>query len=206
MKASLILAHPYPGSFNHAIFKTVQSTLKKMSVLVFAHDLYAEGFDPVLTVDELGKNPCRNLKVTQYTSELLDSDLLFFIHPNWWGQPPAILKGYIDRVIRPPYTYDFPENDSGGGLPIGKLKGKIGIVFNTSNTLKEREEHYFHDPLEYIWKRCVFGFCGIEESYRTMFRIVADSNLAERQKWLEETREIIEFVVFKNRELKTYSN
>ena len=200
MKASLILAHPYSESFNHAIFKTAWNTLEQFEVKVFAHDLYAEGFNPVLTVDELGKKPCLDEKVVQYTSELLDSDFLIFIHPNWWGQPPAILKGYIDRVIRPPHTYDFPDDDSGGGLPIGKLKGKIGIVFNTSNTEKEREETYFHDPLEYIWRKCVFGFCGIEKCHRIMFRIVADSNFAERQKWLEEINEILKIVVFKNRD------
>ncbi len=40
-------------------------------------------------------------------------------------QPPAILKGYIDRVVRPPYAYDFPEGDLGGGLPIARLAGKV---------------------------------------------------------------------------------
>lgn len=191
MKVSVILAHPYEKSFNHAIYQTVLNACDKAGVQVFAHDLYQDRFDPVLTKDELGKLPTSDNLVGQYSKELLESDVLVFIHPNWWGQPPAILKGYIDRVIRPPHAYDFPEDDSGGGLPIGKLKGKIGIVFNTSNTPEERENTFFHDPLEHIWIKCVFGFCGIDKHYRKMFRVVADSSFEDRKRWLSEVQEVI---------------
>lgn len=192
MIASVILAHPYEGSFNHALFRTTVDTFSRLGVKVFAHDLYVEGFDPVLTRAELGKAPTSDALVKRYSDELIESDILVFIHPNWWGQPPAILKGYIDRVIRPPHAYDFPADDSGGGLPIGKLEGKVGIVLNTSNTDGEREDDYFHDPLEWIWRRCVFGFCGIEDVHRRVFRIVADSTAEERAGWLAEVEVLLE--------------
>lgn len=194
MIASVILAHPYEGSFNHALFLTAIDACERLGMTVFAHDLYAEGFDPVLTKAELGKSPASDELVRRYSDELVDSDLLVFIHPNWWGQPPAILKGYIDRVVRPPHAYDFPAGDSGGGLPIGKLAGKTGIVLNTSNTEGAREDEYFHDPLEWIWRRCVFGFCGIEDVHRKVFRIVAESTSGERAGWLAETASLIESV------------
>ena len=195
MKASVILAHPYPESFNHAIYRTVCSRLAGLNVVVFKHDLYEEQFNPILTADELGSDNSTDGLVNQYARELLESDSLFFIHPNWWGQPPAILKGYIDRVIRPPHAYDFPPDDAGGGLPIGKLRGKYGVVLNTSNTEKEREDNYFTDPLENIWKRCVFGFCGIEKYYRRMFGIIADSTPEQRNEWLREIEHIVEKVI-----------
>lgn len=195
MKASVILAHPYSKSFNHAIFHTVCSKLEAFDISLFKHDLYEEKFDPVLTAMELGFNTSTDPLVNKYTQELIESDLLFFIHPNWWGQPPAMLKGYVDRVIRPPYAYDFPPGDTGGGLPIRKLKARYGIVFNTSNTEKEREENYFSDPLEKIWKQCIFGFCGIEKYYRKMFRIIADSTMDIRKMWLQDVERIVENVV-----------
>ena len=195
MKASVILAHPYPKSFNHALYGEVCDELGKLKVEVFAHDLYSEKFDPVLTAEELGSDVSSDLLVKAYAEELMKSDFLFFIHPNWWGQPPAILKGYIDRVIRPPYAYDFSPEDSGGGLPIGGLKGKYGVVINTSNTEESRENGYFKDPLENIWKQCVFGFCGIEKYHRRMFRIVADSTPEQRAMWLQEVREIVDMVI-----------
>ena len=195
MKASVILAHPYSKSFNHAIFHTVCSKLEAFDISLFKHDLYEEKFDPVLTAMELGFNTSTDPLVNKYTQELIESDLLFFIHPNWWGQPPAMLKGYVDRVIRPPYAYDFPPGDTGGGLPIRKLKARYGIVFNTSNTEKEREENYFSDPLEKIWKQCIFGFCGIEKYYRKMFRIIADSTMDIRKMWLRDIEMIVENAV-----------
>ncbi len=191
MTAVVILAHPYGKSFNHAIHARIIHTLTINSVKTFSHDLYKDKFNPVITKEELGKKPTNDRKVRKYTKEVLDSDLLIFVHPNWWGQPPAILKGYIDRVIRPPHAYDFNDNDTGSGIPMGKLINKIGIVFNTSNTEKERESDYFHDPLQYIWNQCIFGFCGITKTYRKVYRIISDSTNEQRIEWLKDVEETI---------------
>ena len=58
-------------------------------------------------------------------------------------------------------AYEFLEGDSGEGIPLGLLKTKVGLVFNTSNTFAEREREVFGDPLERIWKDCVFGLLGL---------------------------------------------
>jgi NAD(P)H dehydrogenase (quinone) len=190
MNASIILAHPYEKSFNHAIFHTAEKTFKSLNINVYAHDLYEEGFNPILTKKELGKEKTEDDLVKQYVEEMLQSEVLLFIHPNWWGQPPAIMKGYIDRVFRPPYAYDYDENNEGNsGIP--KLTGKVGIVFNTGNTEAKREEEVFHDPLENEWIQCVFGFCGIEKWYRRLFRVIANSNDIQRKEWLREVEEVI---------------
>ena len=68
------------------------------------------------------------------------------VHPNWWGQPPAILKGWVDRVFRPGIAYRFVEGDAGEGVPIGLLKASAAVVFNTSNTPDARERFAFGDP------------------------------------------------------------
>jgi NAD(P)H dehydrogenase (quinone) len=195
MKTTVILAHPYRKSFNHAIFQTVCSTLKSLKIEVFSHDLYEEHFNPLLSIEELDSGTTNDNLVNQYIKELVDSDFLFFIHPNWWGQPPAILKGYFDRVIRQPEAFDFLPGDSGGGIPVGKLGGKYGVVFNTSNTGAQREEEYFGDPLDKIWRQCVFGFCGIEKYYRKTFSIIIDSDPTLRQQWLREVEETVKGIV-----------
>jgi len=183
----VILAHPWGKSLNHAIFGEVCEALRSAGADVRAHDLYAEGFDPVLTVGELGKKPADDPLVLRYMEDLSEASLLVFVHPNWWGQPPAILTGYVDRVFRPPLAYDFdPDRPD---LPaVGMLGGKVGLVLNTSNTDAAKEDGYFHDPLEWEWSRCVFGFCGIESSRRRMFRIVSKSTPEERNSWLGESR------------------
>jgi putative NADPH-quinone reductase len=193
--AGVYIAHPYTGSFNHAVYHRVLETLESSGVKIFSHDLYQEGFNPVLTPGELGFDESKDPLVLQYAEELMMSDLLIFIHPNWWGQPPAILKGWIDRVIRPPYAYDYPPELPVGDPPVQKMKGKAGMVFNTSNTPDPRERDYFGDPLENIWKQCVFGFCGIRMVYRKMFRTVADSSPEIRESWLDEVRSAVEKVI-----------
>lgn len=194
MKASIILAHPYSKSFNHAIYQTVVDTFHDKQVETYNHDLYEERFSPVISREELGSDKTDNILVNQYIKEFIKSDFLVFIHPNWWGQPPAILKGYIDRVIRPPHAYDFPEN-AVGGLPIVKLSGKYGIVYNTSDTEAEREEQYFGDPLDKIWGKCIFGFLGIEKYHRKMFRIIAASTNEQRKNWLQEVENDIKEII-----------
>jgi putative NADPH-quinone reductase len=116
---------------------------------------------------------------------------LIIIHPNWWGQPPAILKGWIDRVLRSGIAYEFDEGDDGSGVSRGLLKMDSALLFNTSNTLAEREMRVFGDPLERIWRDCVLDFCGIQNYYRKIFRVMVSSTLEERQNWLEDVRSII---------------
>lgn len=199
MKATVILGHPYKKSFNHAIFRRINETLKNQNIETFSHDLYKERFNPLITRHELGKKPTKDRKVRKYVDEMLVSDLLIFVHPNWWGQPPAIVKGYIDRVIRAPYAYDFPEGDTGGGIPVGKLGNKSGIVINTSNTAEERENGYFNDPLASIWNKCVFGFTGMTDTHRKMYRIISDSTERERAIWLDDVEKTIIEIASKRR-------
>lgn len=186
MRISVILGHPYNESFNHAIADKVIETLKSNGHSFYFHNLYEENFNPVILPEELISDKTKDPLVIQHWQEIKEVDGIIVIHPNWWGQPPAILKGWVDRVLRENIAYIFPEEDNGGGLPIGLLKAKIGVVFNTSNTPKEREEHVFGDPLQRIWRDCIFDFCGITTFDRKMFRIITGSTYQEREEWLNE--------------------
>ncbi|MDU4973608.1 MAG: NAD(P)H-dependent oxidoreductase [Hungatella hathewayi] len=191
MKVSVILGHPYENSFNSAIAATVVGSLKRNGHTVMFHDLYLENFNPVIPKEELVSDQTRDPLVKLHQQEIRETDGIIIIHPNWWGQPPAILKGWVDRVLRENVAYTFPEGDNGGGLPTGLLKAKAGLVFNTSNTPEKREIEIFGDPLSRLWKDCIFDFCGISVFDRIMFRIVADSSRAEREEWLNQTRNMV---------------
>lgn len=102
------------------------------------------------------------------------------------GQPPAILKGWIDRIVRPGVAYRFVEGDNGEGVPVGLLRARAVVVLNTSNTPDERERETFGDPLETLWKRCVFGLCGVHDVRRRTFNVVVGSSPDQRQRWLAE--------------------
>ena len=191
MKISVILGHPYENSFNAAIAQTAIDTLKKSGHTAMFHDLCSENFNPVITSKELVSDKADDILLELHQREIREADGIIIVHPNWWGQPPAILKGWVDRVLRENVAYTFPVGDNGGGLPIGLLKAKTGIVFNTSNTPEKRENEVFSDPLQRIWKDCIFDFCGVTTFDRIMFRIIADSSLEQRKIWLKEVGQMV---------------
>jgi len=197
MKISVILAHPDPGSFNHAIARTAVERLEHNGHQVFFHDLYRESFDPLLFADEIPSDAPLPQLIKDHCDEIKEADGIIVAHPNWWGQPPAILKGWIDRVIRPGIAYEFLEGDSGEGVPNGLLKARSAIVFNTSNTETKREKNVFGDPLETIWKNCIFGLCGVPDFYRRTFNIVITSTEHQRSRWLDEVQIMVDSVFLK---------
>jgi putative NADPH-quinone reductase len=191
MKISLILAHPDPKSFNHAVAKTAIETLEFLGHEVRFHDLCAERFDPLLPSGEIPKAARLPPEIDGHCREITEADGIVVVHPNWWGQPPAILKGWVDRVIRPGVAYEFLEGDQGEGVPHGLLSANTAVVLNTSNTEIEREKTVFGDPLETIWKNCVFDLCGVRNFHRRMFTIVVTSDEKQRQAWLQEVRDLL---------------
>lgn len=191
MNISLILAHPHSGSFNHAIAETAARTLRESGRTVWFHDLYAEGFDPILPHTEISRGAALPPAIQQHCDEIAAADGIVIVHPNWWGQPPAILKGWVDRVIRPGVAYEFLEGDGGEGVPVGLLKAKVALVFNTANTPEKRELEVFGDPLQLLWKNCIFDLCGAPTFYRRMYRVVVTSTAEEREAWLADVEKIV---------------
>jgi NAD(P)H dehydrogenase (quinone) len=191
MKISVILAHPLPGSFNHAIAQEAVGELARNGHTVMFHDLYREGFDPLLPGAEILAEAALPRVVATHCGEIADADGIVIVHPNWWGQPPAILTGWVDRVMRPGVAYKFLEGDGGEGIPVGLLKARTAIILNTSNTPPQREQSVFGDPLESIWKRCVFDLCGVTDVRRVTFSVVVTSSQERRERWLAEVRELV---------------
>ncbi len=192
MNVLIILAHPDENSFNHAIANECKQKLVENGHSVIFHDLHEEQFDPIITSAEIPKDGIVSDLVQKHCDDLTSSDGIIIVHPNWWGQPPAVLKGWIDRVIRPGIAYEFKDGDNGEGIPVGLLKAKTAIVFNTSNTNASREDEVFGDPLETIWKNCIFNFCGVNQFQRKTYRVIVTSDLKQRQQWLRETRDLID--------------
>jgi len=191
MKITVILAHPGRESFNHAIAKTTVEKLLENGHEVSFHDLYGEKFNPILPFEEIPGDVSLPLEVEKHCGEIQKAEGIVIIHPNWWGQPPAILKGWVDRVMRPGVAYRFVGEDQGEGVPEGLLKAKAAIVFNTANTPPGRESEVFGDPLQLLWKNCIFDLCGVPAFHRETFTVMVTSTHEERQSWLRKAGEVI---------------
>ena len=191
MNISVILAHPDPVSLNHGIARTAAQTARENGHEVMFHDLYKEKFDPLLPGREMPEGAALPPDVERHCQEIASADGIIIVHPNWWGQPPAILKGWVDRVLRPGVAYRFLEGDQGEGVPVGLLKASAAIVFNTANTPPQREREAFGDPLQLLWKNCIFDLCGVKDFHREMFTVVVTSTLEERRGWLKQVQAVV---------------
>jgi NAD(P)H dehydrogenase (quinone) len=191
MKALLVVANPGATSFSHAMAQVAREALEQRSVTVDYHDLYEENFDPVQRTGESGNRTSRDQLVETHCAQLAGADLILVCHPNWWGQPPAIMKGWIDRVFRPGVAYDYPPGTGPEGVPTGLLKARCALVFNTSNTPLEREHSVFGDPLQTLWKNCVFKLCGVRQFERRLFGPMAASTPELRRAWLDDVAALV---------------
>jgi putative NADPH-quinone reductase len=191
MHALSIVAHPSPDSFSHLMACVAGEVLTGLGIEVRFHDLYAEAFDPVQRVTESANTTSDDALIEVHCTDLREADLIMVFHPNWWSQPPAILKGWIDRVWRLDTAYGYPQGTGLDGVPRGLLRARAGLVFNTSNTPVERETEVFGDPLQGIWKRSVFELCGITKFVRRMYGPMASASTAQRDQWLAEVQHIV---------------
>lgn len=127
MRCLVVYCHPCPESFTAAVRDRVLSSLGAGGHEVRLRDLYAEGFDPVMSADErrgyhdAGSN---ELPVADHLADLRWCEALVFVYPTWWYGPPAMLKGWLDRVWIPHATFAMPEK----GKPIGAVLTNIRLI------------------------------------------------------------------------------
>lgn len=127
MRILLVHCHPVPESFGAAIRDTAIAALTAAGHEVRLTDLYADGFDPVMRADErrgyhdAGAN---EIPVAEHLAGLRWCEGLIFVYPTWWYGPPAMLKGWLDRVWLPHATFTMPEP----GKPIGRVLTNIRLI------------------------------------------------------------------------------
>ncbi len=192
MNALLVIANPSTGSFSHAMAKVSEAVLAERGYTIVRHDLYAERFNPVQPTGEQSNTTSEDPLVEQHCHDLRSADLILIFHPNWWSQPPAILKGWVDRVFRLNTAYAYPAGAGYEGVPVGLLKARHALVFNTSNTPPEREAAVFDDPLDTLWRTSVFMLCGVGSVMRRMYAPVAASTKEQRAAWLAEVASLVQ--------------
>lgn len=100
-KHVVVLAHPDPHSFNAAVAQAYCETVAKHKQMAVLRDLYALGFDPVLRADERPGHSGFHLSddVAAELDVIRGAAVLVLVYPIWFGGTPAILKGYVDRVL-----------------------------------------------------------------------------------------------------------
>ena len=119
MRALVLFAHPLADSFGAALHREAVARLEGRGWEVDDCDLYAEGFDPVLSPAERRAyhDEGANIEpVRAHVERLRAADALVLVFPVWNFGYPAILKGYFDRVFLPGVSFTMPEGKVRGAL------------------------------------------------------------------------------------------
>jgi len=108
MRVMVVFAHPLEDSFNATLHRTVVTALQASGHEVDDCELYAEGFNPVLSAEERRHyhDETRNRSpVAQYVERIMAAEALVLCFPTWCFGPLAILKGFFDRVLMPGVSF-----------------------------------------------------------------------------------------------------
>ena len=181
-KIFVVYGHYDDKSFNAAIKDTFIKTVIENGNQVDFLDLYKEKFDPVFA----GEKP--NGIVLDHQKRIEVSDVIVLIAPIWNFRMPAILEGWIDKVLAPPWAFRFKKLFGNYGYPIGNLKGKKAIVFCTYGSPQFAIRTFFLNMPTKRLRRGVFNICGITDVvYKRYFAVPFVSN-EKRKKFLEDVK------------------
>jgi NAD(P)H dehydrogenase (quinone) len=184
----VVLGHPIPGSFNHQVADVYCDTVRACGQEVILRDLYATGFNPLLKPEERRdpKSPTSSTDVIGELAALENVRALVFIYPVWFGSPPAIIKGYVDRVLGAGFGVRAVR--SGEAHPL--LAGARLITFSSSATTVPWLKDRGHIALRQAFDNYLITVFAMREAFCTHFDAIIDG-LHERSvlEKLEATRQ-----------------
>ena len=159
----LILAHPDPNSFCAGIAHRWQERARINHQTCELRDLYADGFDPVLKVCEQPGKPgfaplAENLAECRHLQEL---DVLVFVYPVWFGTPPAMLKGYLERVVGSGISFTSGAKNT---IPLSNVR--LVQISTSASSEPWLAEKGIPEALHTIFDRYIAEVFGAKKTYR----------------------------------------
>ena len=182
---TIIFSHPWAGSFNTAILDTVIGQLSASNKKYQVIDLYKDNFNPAFSGEELalyGKGDTPYELTKQYQTKLKDSDEVIFIFPIWWSSVPAILKGFIDKLMLKGYAYQI---DQTGWHPLLKFD-KVTLI-----STSESPTEYFTKSISDIFINQTLAQVGMAKATWYNLEKTCSESDQYRETFLNRVKEII---------------
>ncbi|MCP1673422.1 putative NADPH-quinone reductase/1,4-dihydroxy-2-naphthoate octaprenyltransferase [Natronocella acetinitrilica] len=147
--------------------------LRRLDLSALDFDLHVRTPSPNEQPLEEGLREARDL--------LVWADHLVFVYPTWWGTMPALLKGFLDRILTPGFAFRTCE----GGIGYqGLLHGRSAELITTMDTPPLIHRLLYRQPGRNAMARATLGFCGIDPVRSLMFGSVRDAQARQRSQWL----------------------
>ncbi len=186
MKILIINGHPDKESFNFALAEAYKKGALSSGAEVKEINIRELNFNPNL---QYGYR-----KRTELEPDLLDAqdkinraDHLVWIYPVWWGSVPAIMKGFLDRVLLPGFAFKKREGS------VWWDKYFIGKTAHIISTMDQPAWYYkliYRQPSNFAMKKLVMEFCGVKQVKVTSIGPIRLSKDNYREKWLKRLEEM----------------
>jgi NAD(P)H dehydrogenase (quinone) len=164
----VVLGHPDPDSFCASVARAYCDEVVSCGHDAVLRDLYSIGFDPLLRADERpGEGPFSPAADVAAELDLLrQADMVTLVYPLWFGMPPAIIKGYIDRVLGAGFSAGAIKT----GAPHPLLDGKQLMLFTSSaSTRPWLEEKGQWTALRHAFETYLEAIFGLRDAGHTHF-------------------------------------
>ncbi len=182
MRVLVIMGHPRVDSFCAALAQAYQRSAETDGHEVKSLILAELGFDPNVHHARIHEQPLEP-DLVRARQEIEWAEHLTFVYPIWWGTMPALLKGFLDRMLLPGFAFEVRETDGGYA---GLLHGKSAQLLTTMDTPPSLVKFVLRSPGHRAFSVATLGFCGIRPVRIRMFGPVRTSSVVQRIRWLGE--------------------
>jgi NAD(P)H dehydrogenase (quinone) len=156
MRVLVVHCHPEPTSFNRVLCDTAIASLTSAGHSVDLIDLYADGFEARLSAEERAvyetPDPILDPLVRKYADLVLSAEALVFVYPTWWWGMPAMLKGWLERVMVTGVSFTLNPETGKVKPNLNKIVRVVGITTYGSSRLAM---FAFNDAGRRLVTRCV---------------------------------------------------
>lgn len=171
------MGHPIKDSLSGLLAQSYKKGAEAKGSLVKIVYLSEIKFDPILWHGYKQRQELE-LELQQVVDDMIWADHWVIIHPIWWGSMPALLKGFVDRTFLPGIMYK------------PKLQNKTARVINTMDAPLIYYKMVIGSPAELIWKRAIFGYCGIKGIGFNYFSMVKKQFERNKEKWMKKAENL----------------
>ncbi|GLO62206.1 NAD(P)H dehydrogenase [Vibrio sp. MACH09] len=195
MRVLVVFNHPYEGSFCNALLNSVTNGLTSANHDIDLIHLDKDNFDPVMRAKDLQAfalartepekaHQMLDPQVLQYKQRIEQADHIVFIFPIWWELMPALMKGFIDKVVFPGIAYQYKDTGLGMYSLLDNLKGVTMIT--TMNTPSFAYRLLFGNAIKKAMLLGTFWKIGVKNRKWINYAQVKPASDKKRSRWLNE--------------------
>jgi putative NADPH-quinone reductase/1,4-dihydroxy-2-naphthoate octaprenyltransferase len=181
----VILGHPRVDSFCGALAGAYEAGARAAGFETLRLDLASLAFDPNVRMPS-PRDQSLEPDLARAQALIRWADHLVFVYPAWWGTLPALLKGFLDRVLTPGFAFAASEEDPATWAKL--LKGRSAHLLVTMDTPSWVYRLVYRQPGHQAMRRATLGFCGVTPTFISAFAPVTPATAGTRARWLGQAR------------------